>query len=348
MTPPAQTTDSPPGIYMPKEQFVIRLILAGMAAVYFFLSPRPLLLLDRFQIGAVILFFTGFHVAWWRIYLVRGGGGFSIRLAACVDVAAAFTAVLVDPFPVPPSGLFVLIAVLGNGIQHGLRIFLEQFITIVVLTLLVFFVRQYFLVQTLPYDLVFVCLFMTLCIYYSYLLVKRIELLKKEAETMARQDPLTGLYNRAAFARAADYLLSFRERNPMPLVVMFADLDNFKAINDTMGHAVGDEVLKTFAAQADQFLRKTDLVARFGGDEFVFLLTGMSAAEARQAAERLQREFSRWAAGRGIQAGVSFGISAVPEKPVILDDLLQHVDMALYQAKKQAAGENIVIAPPLA
>ncbi|MFP4447044.1 MAG: GGDEF domain-containing protein, partial [Desulfosudaceae bacterium] len=218
------------------------------------------------------------------------------------------------------------------------------FITIVALTLPVFFVRQYFLVQTLPYDLVFVCLFMMLCIYYSYLLVKRIELLKKEAEAMARQDSLTGLYNRSAFARAADYLLSFRERNPLPLVVMFADLDNFKAINDTMGHAVGDEVLKTFAGLADQFLRKTDLVGRFGGDEFVFLLTGMSASEAQQAARRLQREFSRWAADRGIQAGASFGISAVPEKPVTLDDLLKHVDAALYQAKKQAAGQNIVIA----
>ncbi|MFP4040835.1 MAG: GGDEF domain-containing protein [Desulfosudaceae bacterium] len=347
MAPPCEKAEFEPGIYMPREQFAVRLLLAGLAALYFYFLPLPLPLLNRFQIGVAVLLFAGFHLVWWLVYRSRGAGAFSIRLAAWVDVTTAFVAVLSDPGPVPPTGLFVLIAVLGNGIQHGLRIFLEQFVTIMVLTLPVFFFRQFYLLEGLPYDLVFAGLFMSLCAYYSFLLVKRIESLKNEAENLARQDPLTGLFNRTAFAQAANYILSLRERNPLPLVIMFADLDNFKEVNDTMGHAVGDEVLRKFASLTGQFLRKSDVVARYGGDEFVFLLTGMSAREAELVAERLQREFIRWAEGRGVAAEVSFGISPVPQQAVSLDSLLKHVDMALYQAKAQAGGRNIVVASPL-
>lgn len=346
-----QPVESPePGIYMPRVQFAIRMILGLLAALYFFAMPIPAFFLNRAEVGAVIAGFLIFHIIWRRRYRVRGAGRFGIRLAAWVDVAAAFTGVMIDPFGVPPAGLLVMIAALGNGIQHGLRIFLEQFLTIVLISIPVFAIRQFLFFHTTDhqlYQLIFVLLFITICIYYTYLLLKRIELMKKEAELMAQQDPLTKLYNRNAFIRAATYLLSLHERKEMPLVAMFADLDNFKKINDTLGHAFGDEVLRFFARLTGELLRKSDIVARYGGDEFVFILADMTVTEAEQVALRLQSEFIRWANERNVRVGVSFGIAAVPDSGVDLDRLLKHVDEALYQAKEHKNTRKIVIAPSL-
>jgi diguanylate cyclase (GGDEF)-like protein len=323
------------------------MILGLLAAVYFFAMPIPTFILTKAGVGAVIGFFLCFHIVWWGWYRSRGMGWTGIRLAALFDVAAAFTGMLIDPFEVPPAGLLVMIAVLGNGIQHGLRIFLEQFLTILLISIPVFSVRQIVFFHALPYPLIFVVLFIAISIFYTYLLLKRIERMKKEAELMAQQDPLTRLYNRNAFIRAATYLLSLHERKQMPLAVMFADLDNFKDINDTLGHAFGDEVLKLFARLTDDLLRKSDIVARYGGDEFVFMMADMSVNEAEQVALRLQREFIRWADEHDVKVGVSFGVAAVPEGVVDLSRLLKHVDEALYEAKSRKGDRKVVIAPPL-
>ncbi len=344
----ADETAFSPGIYMPREQFAVRVVLGVLALVYFCFLPEKTLLFNKVQLGAIVAAFLGFHLVWWLMYHARGQiGALGIRIAALVDMGASFTALLVDPYPLPPTGLFVIISALGNGMQHGMRIFLEQFVTILVLMVPFFFVRQYVLLGEMPYNLVFVWVFIAICIYYSYLLLQRIELLKKDAETMARQDPLTRLYNRNAFARVAGHLLSLRERNRLSMVLMFADLDNFKEVNDNLGHAFGDEVLLFFARLLTRLLRKSDVAARYGGDEFVFLLVGMSVNEAERVAHRLQDEFARWTAEQDIGVGVSFGIGEVPENPDSLDSLLQHVDAALYRAKEQGGNRNIVVAPPL-
>jgi len=315
-----------PGIYMPRMQFAIRMILGLLSAVYFFSLPVPPFILSPFWVGAVIGAFLIFHIIWWRWYRSRGAGWVGIRLAAGVDVAAAFTGVLIDPFEVPPAGVLVMIAALGNGMQHGLRIFLEQFLTMLLVGIPVFTVRQVMFFGPVSYQLVFVNLFMAICIYYAFLLLKRIELMKKEAERLSRQDPLTGLYNRNAFIQEVKYLLSLHERKQMPLVVMFADLDDFKGVNDTWGHAFGDEVLNFFALLTRELLRKSDIVARYGG---------------------LQRELVQWAEKRDVKVGVSFGIAAVPEGGGDLDGILRHVDKALYQAKEHKGARKIVIAPSL-
>ncbi len=341
------TASNGPGIYMPRVQFAIRMILGVMSAVYFFTLHQSTLFLTKTGVATVIGAFLLFHVVWWCRYLLRGAGGFSIRLAAGVDLAAAFTGVLVDPFELPPAGMLVMIAVVGNGMQHGLKVFLEQFVTILVLVVPVFAIRHYFFFGAISYQLVFVNLFMGTAIFYVFLVLNRIELMKNEAERMAQQDPLTRLYNRNAFIQAAIHLLSLHERQKLPLVVMFADLDDFKAVNDRLGHAFGDEVLRYFARLTGELLRKSDIVARYGGDEFVFMLADMTVEEAEQAALRLQRGFLQWAETRDVNVGISFGIAAVPERAVDLDYLLKHVDKALYEAKAHKDARKIVIAPPL-
>ncbi|MEW6078071.1 MAG: GGDEF domain-containing protein [Thermodesulfobacteriota bacterium] len=332
---------------MPRVQLAIRVVLGVLAAVYFFAMPIQPFILSAAGVAAVIGAFLLFHMAWWAWYRSRGMGWAGIRLAAWVDILAAFTGVLVDPFDVPPSGLLVMIAVLGNGMQHGLKIFLEQFLSILLISIPVFAVRQILFFRAVPYPLAFVILFIAIAIFYVYLLLKRIERMKKEAEMMAQQDPLTKLYNRNAFIRTANYLLSLHDRKQIPLVVMFADLDNFKEVNDKLGHAFGDEVLRFFARLTDEWLRKSDIVARYGGDEFVFMLADMDLAGAEEVALRLQREFLRWADERDVRVGVSFGVAAVPEGKADLNRLLKHVDAALYEAKSRKEDRRVVIAPPL-
>ena len=342
------TSASAPGIYMPRVQFAIRMILGLLSGVYFFALPIPPFFLTRIEVGLVVAGFFVFHIIWWYRYRIRSVGGFGIRLATLVDVAAAVTGVLVDPYGIPPAGLLVMIAVLGNGMQHGLKIFLEQFLMISLLLVPVFAIRQILFFDSGTYPLIFANVFIAICIYYVFMLLRRIELMKKEAECLARQDPLTRLYNRTAFIRAVTHLLSLHERKNMPLVLMFADLDDFKQVNDRLGHAFGDKVLRFFSRLAEESLRKSDIVARYGGDEFVFMLVDMTVDEAEQAAFRLQRAFLQWADEQDLKVGVSFGLAAVPEHGVSLERLLKHVDDALYRAKELKDGRKVVIAPPLA
>lgn len=158
----------------------------------------------------------------------------------------------------------------------------------------------------------------------------------------ASTDPLTGLYNRRAFFEGAPQLKAAQMRKREPLAALVFDLDHFKSINDRHGHFVGDEVLKLFASVIGTSLRATDLVARFGGEEFVVLLPG-GVDEAAIAAERVRNAFE--AAGRqlgthAIGATVSVGVAAGdPSADVSM--LLMEADAALYRAK--ALGRNRVI-----
>ncbi|OQX63659.1 MAG: hypothetical protein B5M56_02235 [Desulfococcus sp. 4484_241] len=336
-----------PTIYMPVVQFGVRIGLGMLAAIYFFAVPVPLFFLSRPQIFAIIGCYVAFHIGWWMHYRRHGMGTLGIRMGALVDLLAAFTAATMDPFDVPPTGMLIIIAAMGNGIQHGLRVFFENIVAILLFTIPAFAVRQVFIPEALPYQLTFILIFATVLLCYTYLLLNEIELLKKKSEKLARQDPLTKLYNRNAFMEAAGYLLLLHKRERIPLVVMFADLDNFKTVNDTMGHAVGDEVLKSFASIACKLLRSSDIVARYGGDEFVFILANTTVQEARQVAARLEDGFAKWAAGRGIAVGASFGITAIPESSIDLEGSLKKADTALYEAKrnKNKSGSGIVIAP---
>ena len=111
--------------------------------------------------------------------------------------------------------------------------------------------------------------------------------------------------------RAAEYLLLLNERARIPLVFIFADLDNFKAVNDQFGHDMGDKVLKHFSDMAQSNFRKSDIIARYGGDEFVMILTNTSLGDAESAVQRLQSEFRDWARNNGLPVSFSFGLAMV-------------------------------------
>ncbi|WP_274363857.1 GGDEF domain-containing protein [Paenibacillus thermotolerans] len=164
--------------------------------------------------------------------------------------------------------------------------------------------------------------------------VRRIALLEE-----ANTDHLTKLYNVRYFRQYFEALL----QNPQvaKASVVFVDIDRFKSINDTYGHAFGDEVLKAVAAVLKQELRSKDFVARYGGEEFVLVLPGTGQHEAAGAADRLRRkiEASNIAAeGRTVAVTVSAGVASFPE--VSKEALLPCADQALYAAKRN--GRNRV------
>ena len=155
---------------------------------------------------------------------------------------------------------------------------------------------------------------------------------------MAQRDELTGLMNRRAFLKSAVYLVSLYNRTHMPMVFVFADLDNFKQVNDSMGHDVGDQVLKQLGFLAANHFRITDIKARYGGDEFVFILADSHLDDATKVVSRFEEQFSDWAKKNSIPVGISFGVIEAGGEKVALDTLMKAVDEALYAEKKKKKG----------
>jgi len=168
------------------------------------------------------------------------------------------------------------------------------------------------------------------------------ERLREELEFLATRDPMTGALNRRAFFAGAATEWARSGRNGRPLAVIVADIDFFKKVNDTHGHHVGDEVIKDFAQRAGATLRPSDLLARFGGEEFVILLPDTNATNACVVAERIRRDV----AARNNRAlppfTVSLGVTATGDGDdwADLDALIAGADAALYRAKQ--GGRNRV------
>ncbi len=167
----------------------------------------------------------------------------------------------------------------------------------------------------------------------------------REVRRMAYTDALTGLTNRLAFREALDHRLMAARASNHRLALLFADMDDFKRVNDTLGHEAGDEALLQFAQRISTAVAQAGgddaLLARFGGDEFVILLgEGDVAASARQLAEILVRELGKplFVQGRELFMGTSIGVTLFPDDAADATTLLKNGDIAMYQAKM--AGKN--------
>lgn len=164
---------------------------------------------------------------------------------------------------------------------------------------------------------------------------------RSQAHELASTDPLTGLPNRRGLEQRAVRMLRDIERG-QPLAIAFLDLDGFKRLNDTQGHAEGDKALKAVARVLRQRVRETDLAARVGGDEFVVLLRHTNQAGARRVAEELresiqQRLHSSWA------IDVTVGTVFLGEAPGSIGEALSLADELLYHGKR-SGGATLVSA----
>lgn len=163
---------------------------------------------------------------------------------------------------------------------------------------------------------------------------------------LADRDPLTGLLNRRALYVHAAKELSRAKRSGQPVCVALGDIDHFKLINDRFGHAVGDTVLTEFARRLQVQLRDIDLVARWGGEEFLCMLTGNSVAQSAVIVERVRSALTApisTTAGN-LRVEVTFGVAAVEDS---LEQAIQRADHALYSGK-QAGRNRVILAEPTA
>jgi diguanylate cyclase (GGDEF)-like protein len=166
------------------------------------------------------------------------------------------------------------------------------------------------------------------------------------AEQLARLDPLTGLFNRRAFLDRAGPVWSTSQRNLRPLSVVMCDLDHFKSINDKHGHEMGDSALVAVSRVLAEACRSGDVVARWGGEEFILFLPETDAVQAMQLAERLRGEIGQLelaGENRGLAISASFGV-ATRDQQKSLDALIGEADKWLYEAKR--AGRDRVRGMP--
>jgi diguanylate cyclase (GGDEF)-like protein len=169
--------------------------------------------------------------------------------------------------------------------------------------------------------------------------------LQREYEQAAKTDLLTGVHNRRWMNEMFPRQISRSEHAHHPLALVMADIDHFKRLNDTYGHATGDVVLKAVARRLSDTLRPTDFLVRYGGEEFVALLPGTTAETAHIAAERVRKavqdeEYLSTDNATTLRVTISLGIATLQAGDT-LDQLIERADVALYQAK--AAGRNRVV-----
>ncbi len=168
----------------------------------------------------------------------------------------------------------------------------------------------------------------------------------RELRELSLRDPLTGLSNRRHFLEEADKLLALAIRHHHPLAVMIGDLDHFKRVNDEFSHAIGDEVLRRVATILQEATRKSDLVARFGGEEFVVLLAESGREQAAQRCEALRDAIESHAWHElhpALRVTMSMGLSDDVAAGSV-EKMIAQADVQLYAAKK--GGRNRVVAEP--
>jgi diguanylate cyclase (GGDEF)-like protein/PAS domain S-box-containing protein len=171
--------------------------------------------------------------------------------------------------------------------------------------------------------------------------------LEQQLEHQALSDSLTGLANRALFLDRVEHALARGGRDEEPVTILFLDLDDFKTVNDSLGHEAGDELLVTVASRLKRCLRPADTVARLGGDEFAILLESTSAesavALARRVLEALGEPYS--AGGRAMVVRASIGVATGSAPAHDAGDLLRNADVAMYVAKGGGKARLAVFEP---
>jgi len=168
--------------------------------------------------------------------------------------------------------------------------------------------------------------------------------LNRKLSWQADHDSLTGLHNRRAFEERVARALGGKRAGDMPMSLLFIDLDYFKQVNDSAGHAAGDELLRQLAGLMLSRIRDSDLLARLGGDEFGVMLTACPHGVAERIALAIRDGIANWHftwEDRGHRVGASIGVVHVPPTWASLDECLAAADAACYKAKQN--GRNTIV-----
>jgi diguanylate cyclase (GGDEF)-like protein len=325
-----------------KLQFITRYLFCIIGVIYFnygFDYQSPWMTLAQMN---------GFFAAYmiWNSVLFAHAATYlkshlRLRVGLWGDVVGISIVVLNDPYIVPLTSMVYIVIVLGNGMRYGMRCFTEAVIASFFLAMLTLSLRYHDTLSEVMPAVIFMNLFGALILLYSYVLMARVEESRQELRDNSRIDPLTILLNRSALKEEADYLFDVARQRGHGLMVVFADLDRFKTVNDTYGHAEGDRVLCSIAGIIRNCIRDSDVAARYGGDEFVVLLQNVDEETAIRICNRIQMKLNKWVRDKDYNIGLSMGLGEAMRHGHNLDDVLDRVDQALYQCKGQS-GLSIV------
>jgi len=254
-----------------------------------------------------------------------------------IDLLIVTLCVIHDPNPIPPSALAFLMVLLGNGMRYGMRLFAEV-LGGAFLGMAVSFAFRYRIggFEISAGDVFFGVFWVSLAL-YAYILMGRIEGQRRQLDYRSRFDALTGLLNRHGLLAAADSIFD-KANASNPATVLFADLNQFKMVNDRYGHGVGDRVLAEYAQIFNESV-EMGVCGRWGGDEFVAILPARSDAAMNQIFERIEARTQAWSQSNGLPMGASLGVSHAPQDGHDLMTLLSVADIHLYQNKSQQPNE---------
>ncbi|MDO8140824.1 MAG: PAS domain S-box protein [Candidatus Brocadiales bacterium] len=164
---------------------------------------------------------------------------------------------------------------------------------------------------------------------------------------LANHDSLTNLFNRRRFYEELEGKLALLKRHGMEGALLLLDIDNFKDINDTLGHPAGDEILIKLAALLRKLIRKTDVIARLGGDEFAIALLGINASNAESISNQIKESVRQHAVlgeRQSFYITISIGIALFPQHSDSIETLLTYADLAMYQAKEEGRNRICIYA----
>ncbi len=179
--------------------------------------------------------------------------------------------------------------------------------------------------------------------WYFVGILMRVRRLEEEMRALATYDELTGLLRRRAFLEQSDYFRKIAKRNGLEFCVIILDMDEFKKINDEYGHASGDTLLISFSKAVRGNFRESDLVGRFGGDEFVFFLPDTSLEQALKLTERLRASIREANKLNGLPIDITVSIGLVMNTEVRtenIEDVINAADKALYRAKNNGGNQT--------
>lgn len=318
-----------------RAQYWTRLLFCGLALVYFNFGGeeqvRPWTNLTVVTL-AFAAFGVGILLSMWHATRVPHAP-WRQRLTMWVDIAMASFAVLADSTISSPGYLVYLMVILGNGMRYGLRLFGEAVIGCLGAAVVIVSFRLFDYVHLFSVSAVFFLVFFIIIVLYSYSLTAKIEHGRAKLAQERNIDALTGLLNRRALLERAAHMMQAGAAQGCEFVVMFADLDGFKAVNDTHGHHVGDRVLAEVAGRIAGVVRGVDLVARYGGDEFILILPATTKEGGELVARRVREVIHDYAREKGIDFGVSIGMGRYPDHGATVEAVIAAVDQAMYRSK---------------
>ncbi len=318
-----------------RAQYWTRLLFCGLALIYFNFGGdaqvRPWT-----NLTVVTLAFSAFGVSilmfMWHATRVPHAP-WRQRLTMWIDIAMASFAVLADATISSPGYLVYLMVILGNGMRYGLRLFGEAVFGCLGAAVVIVSFRLFDYVHLFSVSAIFFLVFFIIIVLYSYSLTAKIEQGRAKLAQERNIDALTGLLNRRALLERATHMLRTNSAQGCEFVVMFADLDGFKSVNDTHGHHVGDRVLAAVATRIAETVRGVDLVARYGGDEFILILPATTKEAGELVARRVRQVINDYAHENGIDFGVSIGMGRYPDHGATVEDVIAAVDQAMYRSK---------------